>query len=344
MQFARRFACFARYAVHYSCSYYGSALNYHSGRFAEDRIFMLSYRHAFHAGNHADVLKHVVTMQLLSYLRQKDTPCMYIDTHAGAGAYALDGGYAAKNAEFETGIGRLWERRDLPAPLQEYMGLVKAMNPSGKMRHYPGSPYVADKTLRAQDRLRLFEMHPSDSKILADNFRKVEAHASAQGERPAARGSRIMIQKGDGFLGLKALLPPPSRRGLVLIDPPYEDKGDYKRVKDALQDALVRFATGTYAVWYPVLQRLEARQLPDKLKRLTANGWLDVTLTVSTPAPDGFGLHSSGMFIINPPYTLEPMLKELMPFLVAALGRDVGAGFTLESGATMAPYTGTRRV
>jgi 23S rRNA (adenine2030-N6)-methyltransferase len=153
-----------------------------------------------------------------------------------------------------------------------------------------------------------------------------------------------MIQKADGFQGLKALLPPPSRRGLVLIDPPYEDKGDYKRVKDTLQDALVRFATGTYAVWYPVLHRMESRQLPDKLKRLTSNGWLNVTLTISTPSPDGFGLHSSGMFVINPPYTLEPMLRDLMPFLVEALGRDAGAGFTLESGATLAPYTGTRRV
>lgn len=305
---------------------------------------MLSYRHAFHAGNHADVLKHVVTMQLLSYLGQKDTPYMYIDTHAGAGVYALDGGYAAKNAEYETGIARLWDRKDLPAPLAEYVKLIKGMNPSGKMRYYPGSPYVADKTMREQDRLRLFELHPSDSKILQDNFRKVEAHAAAQGERPGTRGKRVMIQKADGFLGLKALLPPPSRRGLVLMDPPYEDKGDYRRVKDTLQDALVRFATGTYAVWYPVLQRMESRQLPDKLKRLTANGWLHVTLTVNTPAPDGFGLHSSGMFVINPPYTLEPMLRDLMPFLVTALGRDSGAGFVLESGVTQAPYTGTRRV
>ena len=305
---------------------------------------MLSYRHAFHAGNHADVLKHVVTMQLLSYLGQKDTPYMYIDTHAGAGMYALDGGYAAKNAEFETGIARLWDRKDLPAPLAEYIKLIKAMNPSGKMRYYPGSPYVADKTMRPEDRLRLFELHPSDSKILQDNFKKVEAHAAAQGERPSGRGTRVMIQKADGFQGLKALLPPPSRRGLVLIDPPYEDKGDYKRVKDTLQDALGRFATGTYAVWYPVLHRMESRQLPDKLKRLTSNGWLNVTLTISTPSPDGFGLHSSGMFVINPPYTLEPMLRDLMPFLVSALGRDAGAGFTLESGATLAPYTGTRRV
>jgi 23S rRNA (adenine2030-N6)-methyltransferase len=304
---------------------------------------MLSYRHAFHAGNHADVLKHVVTIQLLRYLNQKDTSYMYIDTHAGAGVYTLDAGYAAKNAEYESGISRLWERKDLPEPLADYVKLIKALNPSGKMRYYPGSPYCADKTMRDQDRLRLFELHPSESKILHDNFRKVEAHAAAQGERPSARGKRVMIQKTDGFAGLKALLPPPSRRGLILVDPPYEDKGDYRRVKAMLEDALLRFATGTYAVWYPVLQRMESRQLPDKLKRLKANSWLNVTLSIAAPLPDGFGLHSSGMFVINPPWTLEPMLRELMPYLVAHLGSDAGAGFTLESGQTISPQSSTRR-
>jgi 23S rRNA (adenine2030-N6)-methyltransferase len=293
---------------------------------------MLSYRHAFHAGNHADVLKHVVLIQLLRYLGQKDTPYMYIDTHAGAGVYALDTGYAAKNVEYETGIAKLWERKDLPPPLAEYLQLVRDMNPSGKMRYYPGSPYCADRIAREQDRIRLFELHPSDSKILEENFNKREAHLSAQGQRPAARGKRVMITKGDGFTGLKALLPPPSRRGLVLVDPPYEVKDDYRKVKVMLEDALGRFATGTYAVWYPLLQRMESRQFPDKLKRLPGSDWLNVTLSISAPAPDGFGLHSSGMFIINPPYTLEPMLRELMPFLVKVLGCDAGAGFSLESG------------
>jgi 23S rRNA (adenine2030-N6)-methyltransferase len=305
---------------------------------------MLSYRHAFHAGNHADVLKHTILIQLLRYLNQKDTPYMVIDTHAGAGVYALDGGYASKNAEFESGISRLWDRKDLPEALADYVQLVKALNPSGKMRYYPGSPYCANQVMREQDRLRLFELHPSDSKILQDNFRKLDAHAAAQGQRPTVRGKRVLIHRGDGFNELKALLPPPSRRGLVLIDPPYEDKGDYRRVKDVLTDALLRFATGTYAVWYPVLQRMESRQMPDKLKRLAANGWLHVTLSVSTATPDGFGLHGSGMFIINPPWTLEPMLRDLMPYLVKTLGSDANAGFTLESGQTVATNTGTRRV
>jgi 23S rRNA (adenine2030-N6)-methyltransferase len=303
---------------------------------------MLSYRHAFHAGNHADVLKHFLTIQLLRYLGQKEAPYMYIDTHAGAGVYALDGGYASKNAEFETGIGRLWNRKDLPPPVAEYVKLVQDLNPSGKMRYYPGSPYCADKILRPEDRLRLFELHPSDSKILQDNFRKVEAHAAAQGQRNNTRGKRVLIQQGDGFLGLKALLPPPSRRGLILIDPPYEDKADYRRVKDVLADALTRFATGTYAVWYPLLQRLESRQFVDKLKKLPAGNWLNVTLSISAPVPDGFGLRSSGMFVLNPPWTLEPMLKETMPYLVATLGQDTEAGFTLETGVTGQSKSGFR--
>ncbi len=305
---------------------------------------MFSYRHAFHAGNHADVLKHVVLIQLLRYMNQKDTPYMCIDTHAGAGVYTLDDGYATKNAEFETGIAKLWERKDLPEPVADYVKLIKGMNPSGKMRYYPGSPYCADQVMREADRLRLFEMHPSEGKILAENFRKIEAHAAAQGQRPTVRGKRVMIEKSDGFASLKALLPPPSRRALVLIDPPYEDKRDYRHVKDSLNDALTRFPSGTYAVWYPVLQRMESRQFPDQLKRLPGNGWVNVTLSISSPSPDGFGLHSSGMFILNPPWTLEATLREFMPYLVKVLGVDSGAGFVVEAGQTVAVNTGKRRV
>ncbi|HZW20696.1 23S rRNA (adenine(2030)-N(6))-methyltransferase RlmJ [Noviherbaspirillum sp.] len=294
---------------------------------------MLSYRHAFHAGNHADVLKHTVLIQLLRYLGQKETPYMYIDTHSGAGVYALDTGYANKSREYETGIARLWDSKDLPGPVAEYVQLVREMNPSGKMRYYPGSPYCADRVAREQDRIRLFELHPTDIKLLEDNFRKLEA----EGQRGASRGKRVMVNRGDGFTGLKGLLPPPSRRGLVLIDPPYEVKDDYRRVKDTLADALIRFPTGTYAVWYPVLQRMESRQLPDKLKRLQGKDWLNVSLSIGGPTPDGFGLTGSGMFVINPPWTLEPMLREIMPFLVKALARDDQARFTLETGV---PVTG----
>jgi 23S rRNA (adenine2030-N6)-methyltransferase len=293
---------------------------------------MLSYRHAFHAGNHADVLKHMVIIQLMRYLGQKETAYMVIDTHAGAGVYALDGDYASKNAEYETGIAKLWDRKDLPAAVKEYVDVVKSLNPSGKMRYYPGSPYCAEKIMREQDRLRLFELHPSEVKVLTDNFRKLEAHAAAQGQRPAARGKRVMVHRGDGFDALKALLPPPSRRALVLIDPPYEDKRDYSHVAQVLTDALTRFPGGTYAVWYPVLHRNESRQLPERLKRLGAKSWLNVTLAIHGPAPDGFGLHNSGMFILNPPWTLEATLKEVMPYLIEVLGVDDSAEYVLESG------------
>jgi 23S rRNA (adenine2030-N6)-methyltransferase len=294
---------------------------------------MFSYRHAFHAGNHADVLKHFITIQLLQYLNQKDVAYSYIDTHSGAGVYELDGAFASKNAEYDTGIGPLWNLTDMPEEVKEYVDLIRGMNPSGKMRYYPGSPFIADKVAREHDRLRLFELHPADSKLLADNFRKLDEHAAQQGIRPTVRGKRVLVTRGDGFAALKALLPPPSRRALVLIDPPYEDKQDYKKTKDVLAEALGRFPTGTYAVWYPLLQRMESRQFADKLKQLPAANWLNVVLTIKTPMPDGIGgLHSSGMFILNPPYTLEPMLKKVMPWLVKALGQDAGARFVLESG------------
>jgi 23S rRNA (adenine2030-N6)-methyltransferase len=304
---------------------------------------MFSYRHAFHAGNHADVLKHFVQVQLHKYMNQKDAAYTYIDTHAGAGVYALDSAQALKSGESEGGIARLWERDDLPAALAEYVDLVRAMNPSGKLRYYPGSPYVAERCARLEDRLRLFELHPADVKLLDQNIRKLEAHKAEQGER--ARGRRIIVDRADGFQSLKALLPPPSRRALVLCDPPYEVKLDYKHVYDAFGEALGRFPSGMYAIWYPVLQRMESRQFADRLKRLPAKEWLHVTLTVATPGPDGTGMHSSGMFILNPPYTLEATLRETMPYLVKVLGTDSGATFRIETGTqstgAMTGRTGT---
>jgi 23S rRNA (adenine2030-N6)-methyltransferase len=281
---------------------------------------MLSYRHAFHVGNHADVLKHVVLIQLSRYLGQKDKPFWIIDTHAGAGLYALDTGYATQLKEYESGIGKLWTRQDLPAALADYVDLVRTCNPKAThardtLRFYPGSPWLALQTLRPQDRLRLFELHSSDSKILQDNFKD--------------QGRRVSVSTANGFDAIKALLPPPPRRALVLIDPPYETRDDYTHVIAALKEGLTRFATGTYAVWYPQLARQEARQLPDKLKRLPIRNWLHVTLTVHTPSMDGYGMHGSGMFIINPPWTLHQTLEDIMPYLVQVLGQDAGAGFTL---------------
>jgi 23S rRNA (adenine2030-N6)-methyltransferase len=303
---------------------------------------MYSYRHAFHAGHHADVLKHFIAIQLLNYMGQKEAPFMYIDTHAGAGLYALDSGYSAKNAEYEDGIAKLWDKKDLPPALADYVDVIKALNPSGKLRYYPGSPYCAEHVMRLEDRLRLFEMHPSEVKILQQNMKKREMHQAEQGQK--ARGKRVMVMASDGFDGLKALLPPQQRRALVLIDPSYEDKRDYKRLKDALADSLQRFPSGTYAVWYPVLQRQESRELTRKLAQLPADSWLNVTLSVSQAMPDGFGLTSSGMYIINPPWVLEAMLNEVMPYLVKVLGKDSSAKFTLETGQGAAPAVGRRPV
>lgn len=298
---------------------------------------MFSYRHGFHAGNHADVLKHFVLTQLLGYLNQKPAPYMVIDTHAGAGVYQLDSDYATKSGESEEGVALLWGRDDAPAAVNEYLQVIKDMNPAGRLRHYPGSPFLAERLMREQDRLRVFEMHPTDSKLLAENFRKLEAHAAANGQKSNARGTRVQLQRADGFAGLKALLPPPSRRGLILMDPSYEDKDDYRKVKAAIEDAQKRFATGTYAIWYPVLGRLESQQLPERLKRVAASEWLNVTLTVAGPASQEQGLRSSGMFIINPPWTLEATLKDIMPWLTQALAQDDGARFVIQTGKAAKP-------
>jgi 23S rRNA (adenine2030-N6)-methyltransferase len=277
---------------------------------------MLSYRHAFHAGSHADVLKHAVVVQLLRYLAQKDKPYWYVDTHAGAGVYALNEGYATRTGEFETGIGRLWGRTDLPPLLADYVDEVAALNADGELRFYPGSPYLAWRLMREQDRMRLFELHSTEIEVLQHNFRDA--------------GRRAMLYAGDGFDGIKALLPPPPRRALILIDPSYEDKRDYSRTLNCVEACLKRFATGIYSVWYPQVARTESQRFPEQLKKLQSGNWLHVSLTVSEPPAGGLGLFGSGMFILNPPYTLTNMLKVAMPWLVETLGNDKSAQFRLE--------------
>jgi len=272
---------------------------------------MLSYRHAFHAGNHADVLKHLVLTQVLRYMGEKDRPYTLIDTHAGAGGYSLEGRYAQKKAEYLDGVGRLWSRADLPAPLADYIALVKQFNGGGDFEQYPGSPAFAQMLLRPQDRLRLFELHSTDHRILAAYLGK---HANTQ------------VTQGDGFAALKGELPPPSRRGVVLIDPSYEIKTDYAKVVGALREALTRFAEGVVMIWYP--QRLQA-----SADALAKRGWLHVRLTVQQSDERGFGLLGSGLFIANPPHVLHGTLQPLMQYLVDALGQYGGAHFLLEQRA-----------
>ena len=301
---------------------------------------MFSYRHAFHAGNHADVLKHAVLVQLLHYLNQKDKPYMVLDTHAGAGRYNLDSGYAQKNEEFDTGITRLWGQKNLPPLLADYLSAIEAANPPGTLRYYPGSPYLAKLLQRPGDQLRLYELHPSEIKVLQQNMGTPESrrpvHPDAAKNRPPKRptadqiGPRVFIEHDDGFAALKAVLPPTQRRGLVLIDPPYEDKNDYIKVIKGVREGLERFATGMYAVWYPQVQRNESKRFPEQLMKLPVTSWVHVALTVQAPSEDGFGLNGSGMYVANPPWTLVAQLKAALPYLVKTLGQDAGAKFELQ--------------
>lgn len=293
---------------------------------------MLSYRHAFHAGNAADVLKHLTLVLLLRHLNLKDKPWWFIDTHAGAGLYALDSPQARKNAEFSGGIGRLWAvagRANLPPPLADYLGLVGQLNGDGRLRLYPGSPWFAQALARADDRLRLFELHGSDHRLLAKHF--------------AAADRRLQIRAEDGFAALKSLLPPPSRRGLILIDPPYENKADYGRVVAVLDDAWQRFANGIYMVWYPLLQRREAHKLPERLRRRAPARWLDVRLAWKAPVRGGFGMHGCGLFIANPPRTVQEQLAAVLSELTVPLALDERARHFLQMGDNASPTTGAEK-
>lgn len=295
---------------------------------------MFSYRHAFHAGNHADVLKHTVLLAVLRHLTQKDTALTVFDTHAGAGLYRLDGDYAQTSAEAADGYLKLAANPPKPtvAPaLQDYLDMVASFNKQGSHKVYPGSPFIIQRLLRERDKLKLFELHPTDTKTLTANIAQLEA------------GRQVAILREDGFEGIKKFLPPPSRRALVLCDPSYEMKDDYGRVVDMVTDSMRRFATGTYAVWYPIIPRPEAHDLPKKLKTLANKAgkpWLGATLTVKNSkllqndVGDVIrpGLPASGMFIINPPHTLKAALQLALPQMVSALKQDPNATHTLDSG------------
>jgi 23S rRNA (adenine2030-N6)-methyltransferase len=279
---------------------------------------MLAYRHAFHAGNHADVLKHITLTLVLRYMNQKDKSYRMIDTHAGAGGYSLEGQYAQKKGEYLQGVARLWERDDLPESVADYMALVRQFNPDGMLEQYPGSPAFAQMLLRSQDQLRLFERHPTDHRILEAYLGEV-------------RGAEV--KDTDGFEGLKGQVPPSSRRAVVLMDPSYEGHGDYPKVISSLREAILRFPEGVYMVWYPQVSKLEAAQLPRRLEGLAPKGWLHARLTVQQPDSQGFGLAGSGMFILNPPYTLHDQLLEVLPWLTEVLGQYDGANYLLEEKA-----------
>jgi 23S rRNA (adenine2030-N6)-methyltransferase len=303
---------------------------------------MFSYRHAFHAGNHADVLKHTVLIATLRHLMLKEPAITMVDTHAGAGLYRLDGDYAEKGGEAADGIvklmGALRPATGEPVAstplLDDYLDLIASFNPSGDLRVYPGSPFVMHALMRTEsrDRLKLFELHPTDSRTLGANIAQLEA------------GRQIAVSMQDGFEGLKPLLPPPpsaggSRRALVLIDPSYEIKSDYAKVQACVQESLKRFPTGCYLVWYPVIPRAEAHDLPRRLKTLCNQArrpWLHATLNIShgpLEPNERPGLTASGMFVVNPPHTLKADMQATLTLLRDLLGRSRGQSQSLETGS-----------
>jgi 23S rRNA (adenine2030-N6)-methyltransferase len=311
---------------------------------------MFSYRHAFHAGNHADVLKHTVLVAVIKHLKEKEAALTVLDTHAGAGLYRLDGDYAETSGEAAHGILRLFDKEkpplasvkhvksasiivafDFAAALRDYLDLVASFNAPGSHKIYPGSPFIIQSFLGGRDRLKAFELHPTDSKTLAANIAQLAA------------GRQVAVLREDGFEGIKKFLPPPAKRALVFCDPSYEVKNDYPRVAEMVADSLKRFATGTYAVWYPIIPRPEAHDVPRKLKTLATKAgksWLNATLTVKssklTADAQGEvirpGLPASGMFIINPPHTLKAALQAALPQMASLLAQDQHASFSLDSG------------
>jgi 23S rRNA (adenine2030-N6)-methyltransferase len=277
---------------------------------------MLAYRHAFHAGNHADVLKHCVLQQILLYMNQKEKSYWVIDTHAGAGMYSLASDYANTKSEYLDGVARLWDSEELPSVLREYMTLIQLCNNKGDWALYPGSPEIIRRTIRADDRMRFFELHPSDFDILQENFEQ---------DRQAK------LFKSDGFASLKALLPPPTRRAVIFMDPPYEIKTDYSRVVSALEEGLVRFAEGVYIIWYPILTRGDHIRMIEALSKLS-DKTLNISMTVQEPDEKGFGMLGSGLFVINPPWTLKATMQTAMPYLIEKLAQYPGAHYEIKGG------------
>jgi 23S rRNA (adenine2030-N6)-methyltransferase len=263
---------------------------------------MLSYRHSFHAGNFADVLKHIVLVEILEYLNRKEKGFHYIDTHAGAGLYDLQSEHAAKLGEWEQGVGKL-KREDWPE-LARYFAVIDYFNAAGSSSAYPGSPLIAQNLMREQDRATLFELHPTDFDLLKEN---------------TATDKRILVMQKDGFKGLLSQLPPPSRRGLVLIDPSYEVKTDYETVVSTLKQAHRKFATGIYALWYPVVDR---QRIDEMEKQLMLSGIRDIQRYELGLHPDAeaLGMTAAGIIVINPPWTLRDKMNQVLPKLASALG------------------------
>ncbi|CAG7857180.1 Ribosomal RNA large subunit methyltransferase J [biofilm metagenome] len=265
---------------------------------------MLSYQHAYHAGNYADVLKHIVLIRVLTYLKSKQKPLCYIDTHAGSGSYQLNNAEAQKNREFLNGIGAIWQRENLPLSVACYVEMIRQCNEPGLLSKYPGSPLIASHILDENDRLFFYDLHPAEAKALINRFNK---------------NKHIKIFHGDGIKESLGLLPPKEHRGVVLIDPSYELKTDYQAVVNSVVSMHGRFATGCYLLWYPVVDRKRNRYLE---RTLQASGIRNIQLFELGIQPDShdFGMTSSGMIVINPPWTLMADMQQTLPWLAKTLG------------------------
>ncbi len=277
---------------------------------------MLSYRHGFHAGNHADVLKHIVLCLILRSLKKKDKPFCYIDTHAGAGGYSLDSDFSSKTGEYHTGIEKVINNTKLKELVPEYFAVLDKLNQDEKaLRYYPGSPYIAASLMREQDSLDLLELHPSDYENLRYNMHFVKnAHAHHR----------------DAREGLNALLPPKIKRGLILIDPSYELESDYYDTIKMVKNAWAKFPNGVYAVWYPILGKAidESWNFTRSLGKTGAPGTLKAELTVKEADPLR-GMHGSGLVILNAPWGFDKELSEVLPVLTEGLKQNENAKFTM---------------
>jgi len=265
---------------------------------------MLSYRHSYHAGNYADVLKHTVVIHILNYMKQKEKAFLYLDTHAGAGGYSLQSEQANKTQEYQQGIAKLWQRTDLPPAVQDYIEQMQQVNPTGELLNYLGSPKIAQQQLRPQDQLKLYELHNTEIGLLKE---------AMQGDK------RVEILHEDGFTQCLKKMPPQQRRGVVLIDPSYEIKTEYEQVLQTLQQLYQRFATGTYVLWYPVVDREHIDALEIAIK---ASPIKNVQLFELGQYSDSaeYGMSASGLIVVNPPWTLKKEMQTVLPYLAEHLG------------------------
>jgi 23S rRNA (adenine2030-N6)-methyltransferase len=277
----------------------------------------MNYRHAFHAGNFADVLKHIIIARILTHLREKATPFRVIDTHAGDGLYDLSSDEAIRTGEWRGGIGRLADA-SLPAEaaglVAPYLAAVRACNREHELRHYPGSPVLVRHMLRPQDRLVACELEPRAAAALS-------RHLNAS---PVAKVMSI-----DGWIALKAYVPPKERRGLVIVDPPFEQPRDFVRLADGVTAAWRKWSTGIYLMWYPLKDRGDADRFVRKLRRTGMEKCIRVVLSVAAPQSDA-RLHACGLVVVNPPWKLAAEIRIFAPALVDVLGRGHGCGYALD--------------